>query len=175
MLAIFIHKAKDCLFKACWAVIGMVLPIAQLSADSTQSFKGTIAVIIHPSHQVEALKLTPENLNPIFWRKQRYWPKGLTIKPVNLDIQHPIRLQFSQIILGSLPSAQVDYWNGQYFNGIKPPYAVKSEEAVLRYVANTKGAIGYIDACLVDDRVNAVFWISHHGTHNKQPAHLSCK
>lgn len=153
----------------------IMLPSTSLSNDTMQPFNGIIAVVIHPAHSIQTLNLTPENLNPIFWRKQRYWPKGLPIKPVNLDVQHPIRAQFSQTILGSLPNAQVDYWNGQYFNGIKPPYAVKSEEAVLRYVANTKGAIGYVDACQVDERVKPIFWIGQHKVKRKAPSKLHCK
>jgi len=143
-------------------------------ARAAQPYRGTIAVVINGAQTVQQLKLKPENLKPIFWRKQRYWPKGLPIKPVNLDAQHAIRTQFSQSILGSLPNEQIDYWNGQYFNGIKPPYSVKSEEAVLRYVAKTKGAIGYVDACQVDVRVKPVFWIVQQTITSVPPANLSC-
>lgn len=144
-------------------------------ARATQPYQGTIAVIINKQKTLKQLKLKPENLKPIFWRKQRYWPQGLPIKPVNLDAQHSIRSQFSQTILGSLPSAQIDFWNGQYFNGIKPPYSVQSEEAVLRYVAKTKGAIGYVDACHTDNRVTAVFWITNQTITRTPPSTLNCQ
>lgn len=155
-------------------LISLLLIRLTPAASAPTASNGVIAVVINQTKTIKQLKLHPENLNPIFWRKQRYWPKGLPIKPVNLDPQHPLRAAFSQTILGSLPSAQIDYWNGQYFNGIKPPYSVKSEEAVLRYVAKTKGAIGYVDACHLDDRVQAVFWIINQTITPIRPTQLNC-
>ena len=52
-----------------------------------------------------------------------------------------------------------DYWNQLYFQGVLPPYVVASEEAVLRFVARTPHAIGYLDACAVDDSVRVLFLI----------------
>jgi len=85
-----------------------------------------------------------------------------------------LRQQFSKVILGSAPNSQRQYWNGQYFNGILPPYVVNSEEAVIRYVANTKGAIGYIDACHLDKRVKAVAWIINQSLQTQAPTGLHC-
>ena len=132
-----------------------------------------LAVIVSSQQNVADLKLSTKNLNLIYWRKQLFWPKGLPIKPVNLRSQHPLRIQFSQTTLGSTPEAQIEYWNGQYFNGILPPYSVNSEEAVIRYVSETKGAIGYIDACNLDERVNPLLWISN-GELSSVAPDLSC-
>jgi ABC-type phosphate transport system substrate-binding protein len=137
-----------------------VMQLTDLPLADADNNKAVIAIVVPRNQDIKELKLAPDNLNLIYWRKQLYWPKGILIKPVNLRSEHPIRLQFSQTILGSSPEAQIDYWNGQYFNGVLPPYSVKSEEAVLRYVSQTKGAIGYVDACFVDERVKAVLWIN---------------
>jgi ABC-type phosphate transport system substrate-binding protein len=137
--------------------------------------KSVIAIIVANNQNVDELKFAPNQLSLIYWRKQLYWPKGLRIKPVNLSTEHPLRLQFSQTVLGSAPKAQIDYWNGQYFNGVLPPYSVNSEEAVLRYVTQTKGAIGYIDACRVDERVQAVFWIIQNQMSTHAPEYIDCK
>lgn len=118
-----------------------------------------IAIVVSSYHNSDAPKLAPNDLSLIYWRKQLYWPKGLRIKPVNLSTEHHVRQLFSEKILGSPPKSQIDYWNGQYFNGVLPPYVVNSEEAVLRYVAQTNGAIGYVDACTVDHRVKTLFWL----------------
>lgn len=132
-----------------------------------------IAVIVSSQQNVADLKLSTKNLNLIYWRKQLFWPKGLPIKPVNLRSQHPLRIQFSKTTLGSTPESQIEYWNGQYFNGILPPYSVNSEEAVIRYVSETKGAIGYIDACNLDERVNPLLWINN-GELSSVAPELSC-
>ncbi len=133
-----------------------------------------IAVVVSATQDTADLNLSSKNLNLIYWRKQLFWPKGLPIKPVNLRSQNPIRIAFSKIVLGSPPNAQIDYWNGQYFNGILPPYSVNSEEAVLRYVSNTKGAIGYVNACAVDERVQAMLWIND-GEISKEKPLYSCQ
>ena len=133
-----------------------------------------IAVIVDKKQTNADLKLSTKNLNLIYWRKQLFWPSGVRIKPVNLRSQNPLRIQFSQTTLGSNPNAQIDYWNGQYFNGILPPHSVDSEEAVIRYVAKTKGAIGYVDACKLDQRVKPLLWI-HNGKLSHHAPPLICE
>lgn len=118
-----------------------------------------IAVIVPAQEQAEKLKLTPGSLKLIYLRKQLFWPNGKRIAPVNLRSENPLRIQFSLAVLGNLPKQQIEYWNGLYFNGIQPPHSVNSEEAVIRFVTDTKGAIGYVNACAVDERVKALLWI----------------
>lgn len=150
-----------------WIVglLSALLPLAQAESGTP-----VIAVIVHS----DELKVATNDLSLIYWRKQLFWPKGLRIKPVNLRSDHPLRQQFSQTVLGSLPKKQIDYWNGQYFDGILPPYSVNSEEAVLRYVAQTNGAIGYVDACHVDSRVKAIMWITQDQISSSAPENLYC-
>ena len=161
---------KFFIFAAFLCVIQM-MPALVRSALANESI---IAVIVASNQSIDNLKLAPNQLSLIYWRKQLYWPKGLRIKPVNLSTEHPLRQQFSQTILGSLPKAQIDYWNGQYFNGVLPPYTVNSEEAVIRYVAQTNGAIGYVQACLVDERVKAVIWLMPNGNVLSNKPTLNC-
>lgn len=155
------------LMRKLWIIVLLLsgLPLAHAEGNAP-----VIAVIVNS----EELAVAANELNLIYWRKQLFWPKGQRIKPVNLRSKHPLRQQFSQAVLGSPPKKQIDYWNGQYFNGILPPYSVNSEEAVLRYVAQTNGAIGYVDACHVDDRVKAVMWIAQEQISTAAPESLRC-
>jgi ABC-type phosphate transport system substrate-binding protein len=162
---------KFFIFAAFLCVIQMT-PALVASALASETI---IAVIVANNQSIDDLKLAPNQLSLIYWRKQLYWPKGLRIKPVNLSTEHPLRQQFSQTILGGLPKTQIDYWNGQYFNGVLPPYSVNSEEAVLRYVSQTNGAIGYVNACAVDGRVKAFFWIINNQITANTPDSLDCK
>jgi ABC-type phosphate transport system substrate-binding protein len=157
-----------------WALLS-VMQITSIAMANAEDITPVIAVIVANSQNIDELKLTQNNLSLIYWRTQLYWPKGQRIKPVNLRAEHPLRLQFSQKILGTLPKQQIDYWNGLYFNGISPPHVVDSEEAVIRYVSDTKGSIGYIDACLVDSRVKAIFWIDHDKSTTSTPSSLNCQ
>ncbi len=155
-----------------FAVLSCVIPMTSVLANDS---KAIVAVIVASNQNTDELKLAPNQLSLIYWRKQLYWSKGLRIKPVNLSTEHPLRLQFSQTILGSAPKTQIDYWNGQYFNGVLPPYSVNSEEAVMRYVSQTAGAIGYVDACHVDERVKTLFWLMPNGNVlSNNPLTLDC-
>ena len=118
-----------------------------------------IAVIV-PVQAGLAPDVHADELGLIFWRKKLYAAHGQALHPVNLHSEHPLRLRFSQQVLHSSPKSQINYWNGLYFHGVQPPFTVQSEEAMIRYVAETDGAIGYIDACHVDDRIKPVFWLT---------------
>lgn len=140
-------------------------------ADERQA---TIAVVVGSKENLAELKFTSNELRLIYLRKQLYWPMGRRIRPVNLASEHPLRLQFSQVVLGSAPKKQIDYWNGLYFDGISPPYSVNSEEAVLRYVSQTDGAVGYVNVCKIDSRVKALAWVVNNQISMSEPTNQPC-
>lgn len=129
-----------------------------LSGIIQEASAEVLAVIVPHSHGIHQTE--SNELSLIFWRKKLYWADGKRIQTLNYAANNPLRLQFSLSILKSAPETQTDYWNGLYFHGISPPHVVSSQEAMLRYVADTPGAIGYIDACKLDDRVKPLAWIS---------------
>ncbi|WP_334108259.1 hypothetical protein [Methylobacillus sp.] len=132
----------------------------------------TIAVIVPKSENLR--NSSKAELALIFWRKKLYWGSGRRIEPVNLLPENALRRRFSQSILDSLPEDQVEYWNALYFHGTTPPHVVRSQEAMLRYVAETPGSIGYVDACQVDARVKAVAWLLADGSLTYSQPVLSC-
>lgn len=133
-----------------------------------------LAIIVSSNPEIAfTQQLAVRELSQIYWRKKQYGPNSVRIHPVNLHAEHPLRLYFSKTVLGSLPNEQADYWNGLYFHGTTPPYSVQSEEAVLRYVSNTKGAIGYVNACKLDERVKPLLWLIDDSISASKPA-LNC-
>lgn len=152
-------------------LLGLLACSLTCLADETRA----IAVVTASNAALSASKsIAPEELNLIYWRKKLYWQGGVPIHPVNLQAEHPLRLTFSKTVLGSAPAEQTNYWNGLYFHGISPPYSVQSEEAVVRYVANTRGAIGYVDACKLDDRVKPLLWVINTKISTTPPEKLNC-
>jgi len=134
----------------------------------------TLAVIVSSNPRVATIQqLAAQELSLIYWCKKQYWQDGVRIHPVNLHAEHTVRLYFSKTVLGNLPNEQGDYWNGLYFHGTNPPYSVESQEAVMRYVSTTKGAIGYVDACKLDERVKPLLWISNNTISTAKPV-LNC-
>lgn len=153
-----------------WQALVCLSFLSSLSISAWAEEIPPLAVIVSNKPGMAVIQqLAGRELEQIFWRKKQYWQSGVRIHPVNLHAEHPLRLIFSKSVLDSLPNDQADYWNGLYFHGTKPPYSVQSEEAVLRYVSVTKGAIGYVNMCAVDDRVKPLLWIDHHSISANKP------
>lgn len=131
-----------------------------------------LAIVIPKGENVRAIS-KPE-LALIFWRKKLYWGSGKRIQPVNLGPENSLRRRFSQQVMESLPEDQLEYWNALYFHGTSPPYVVRSQEAMLRYIAETPGAIGYVNACVLDGRVKAVAWIAEDGSIESAAPNTNC-
>lgn len=161
------HCSKA-LMRSCLLAVGLLCMTHHAVAEDTR----TIAVIV-PAKPGLAPEVQADELGLVFWRKKLYASHGQALHPVNLHSEHPLRLRFSQQVLHSSPKSQINYWNGLYFHGVEPPYTVQSEEAMIRYVAETDGGIGYIDACHVDDRIRPVFWLSP-GKLASEPPALHC-
>lgn len=109
-----------------------------------------IAVIVHPSRRVT---LSDEDVARIFLRKQRFWPDGSPIVPLNREAGSELREIFSHRIFASGTEALARYWNEQYFLGMFPPATLSSTLAVKRYVAGEPNAIGYVESTAVDGSV----------------------
>ncbi len=117
-------------------------------------------ILVVTGHDTPFKNASNKQLENVFLRKTLLNEAGISWIPLNLNPDDPIRQAFSQALFNRLPEALEPYWNEQYFQGITPPYVVASEEAVLRFVAGTRGAIGYILPCHLDKRVKVVFKLS---------------
>jgi ABC-type phosphate transport system substrate-binding protein len=124
-----------------------------LVATSVQPMDAAIVVIVN-SHRSATLRV--EDVARIFLRKQRFWDDGSPIVPLNREAGSTLRETFSHRVLGVASTALAAYWNEQYFLGTMPPATLSSSEAVKRYVATERNAIGYIDANAVDESVRVV-------------------
>lgn len=115
-----------------------------------------------------------QELALIFKRKKLAWDDGTPIQAVNLPPDHPVRRQFSLRILKSLPEAQTQYWNAMYFHGLFPPHVVASQEAMLRFVAETAGGIGYVSVCKLDTRIKPILWVDASGAVSETAPNFDC-
>jgi hypothetical protein len=121
-----------------------------------------IAVVVGAGQVAESVDA--ETVALIFKRRKQLWSDGRRIVAVNLPADHPLRRRFSRAILGLSPESLEDYWNEQYFHGVMPPHVLASETAVARFVAETRGAIGYLPYCGLDAaRVQVLLLIDAQG------------
>jgi len=135
-----------------WIILSVVIAgILKLSSG----YAHELAVIIGSEGYVE--HLTAAQVQRIFLRKERLTGKGGLWVPVNLNARQRQREIFTEQVLQKSHFELERYWNEQYFNGISPPYVLASEEAVIRFVAETPYAIAYVLSCHVDARVKTVY------------------
>ncbi|MCC7120335.1 MAG: hypothetical protein IT493_02155 [Gammaproteobacteria bacterium] len=111
-------------------------------------------MIVAPDHPL--VTLDRRELAAIFKRRRRVDAEGAALVPVNLPAPAPLRIAFSRAVFAQDPADLDPYWNERYFHGISPPHVVNSIEAMLRFVAATPGAVGYVPACRADARVRVV-------------------
>lgn len=149
------------------AVLLCAAPLPSRSEDEE-----TLAVIVAPQQGGRISGLA--DLALVYKRKRLLWEGGQRMQPVNLPPDHALRRMFSQRVLNALPTGLAQYWSSMYFHGISPPHVLASEEAVLRFVAETPGAIGYVSACMVDQRVKPVLWLTTSGEASSQAPALKC-
>jgi hypothetical protein len=103
-----------------------------------------------------ALSLDRTSLRDIFLKRIVIDREGKALVPLNLPPDDPLRTAFSGALIGKSPDALQRFWNERYFQGVSPPYVVRSQEAMLRFIAETPGALGYVASCRVDQRVRVI-------------------
>lgn len=82
-----------------------------------------------------------------FLKKVTRWPDGEAIRAVDLRFEAPTRQEFSEQVLQRSPAAVRSYWQQRIFTGRGvPPPELASDEAVLAYVREHRGAVGYVSA-----------------------------
>lgn len=114
----------------------------------------TIAVIAPAKAPV--LTFDRLTLRDIFLKRITIDRDGNALIPLNLPPDHPLRRAFSVALIGRTSRSLQSYWNQRYFHGVSPPYVMNSQEAVVRFVAKTAGAIGYVAPCEITDKVKQV-------------------
>jgi len=154
-----------------WLLLGAAAatPVYAEPADAAPVI---IAVVVSADRVDESLDL--DDVELIFKRKRQFWGDGQRIQPVNLPPEHPLRRRFTRNVLHLSPELQQDYWNEQYFQGVRPPHMLRSEGAVVRFLLETAGAIGYLPYCGLDPRLHAVLLITADGRSLNAAQRPSC-
>ncbi len=135
------------------AFIPVVLLVVVLAGPA---FANRMAVIVHADRIVQ---LDLEQIAQIYLKRRRFWAGGDAIVPVNREAGSSAREAFTLEVLRIETSQLGVYWNREYFRGVLPPATLASDEAIRRFVARDRRAIGYVDARLIDDSVRVVLYI----------------
>ena len=101
-------------------------------------------IIVHVSNPLS--KLSQEEISNMFLKKMTRWQgTNQLVYPVDTIEDAPIREKFSKEIHKRKVSSIKAYWQRQIFSGSElPPPEKETQEEIMEYVSQKKGAIGYI-------------------------------
>ncbi|WP_329741849.1 hypothetical protein [Dyella sp. A6] len=145
-------RDRHLLLALTWLLATCVASLAQAGAPVR------IAVIVGAT--APKMALNRDALRDIYLKKIFVDDGGHRLIPVNLPPASPLREAFTHSLIRMPDNLLQNYWNRQYFQGVSPPYVLASQQAVVRFVASTPGAIGYIASCFVKPGVHVALWLT---------------
>ena len=93
----------------------------------------------------------------MFMKQSTKWSSGLAVEPVDQAPSAGVRERFSADVHGKAVGAIQSAWQRIIFSGRGvPPPEVTSDEAVISFVAEHPGGIGYVGEGAATDRVKSV-------------------
>jgi ABC-type phosphate transport system substrate-binding protein len=110
---------------------------------------GETEVIVHPDHATQ--EVSRALLRGIFGMRVRAWPGGQPVHVFVLADESAPHDAFTRSVLRMYPYQLRQNWDRLAYSGTgQPPNRVSSLEEMRRRVAETPGAIGYLDTALLD-------------------------
>jgi hypothetical protein len=104
---------------------------------------GAVEVIAHPGYEGDDIGRV--QLRGVFGMRLRAWPDGTPVRVFVLADGDAVHEEFAKAILQMYPYQLRQNWDRLLYSGTgQPPLEVASEDEMLRRVAETPGAIGYV-------------------------------
>ena len=137
------------------ALGGLCLSSQQVRAQQTAT-ADALAIIVHRSNPVDELSST--QLKRIYMFDMQNWPHGRKITVMVREKGQPERTEAIRLICGIAEAEYERHVLLQTFRGsLGPgPRAIQSVSAMLRFVFNVPGAIGYIPVDQIDGSVKVL-------------------
>jgi ABC-type phosphate transport system substrate-binding protein len=121
-----------------------------------KSIAGEMVVIVAAGSSVESL--SREQVVNIFMGRYRRLPSDVIAQPYDLAAEDAGKAAFYAGLIGKNLSEVNAYWARLIFSGsTAPPQTLSDTATMLQVVANTPGAIGYVNRSAVNTRVRVVF------------------
>jgi len=117
--------------------------ITILTITTTETLAQSYKVIVNESNIANTI--SQKDLAMVFLKKLKRWDDGTNITPIDQKANAAVRATFSQNVFNKTVAAIRSYWQKAMFSGMaSAPDEKDSDIAVIEYVKNNKGAIGYI-------------------------------
>lgn len=100
-------------------------------------------IIVNSNNPVADISF--KDIKNIYRLKKLNWSGGIAIKPVNLKANNELRNEFSEKFLNKSSKEMESYYLKRALSGKgQPPKTFATEDEVIRYVSEDKGAIAYV-------------------------------
>lgn len=135
-----------------WAILmaGLILPNSQVLAQEPE-----ILLVANPD--VRTHKLNRDTTRAIIAMRQRTWPDGQAVRVFVLGNNHPVHARFTKEQLSIYPHQLQLAWDRMVFSGTgQAPDRVSSQLEMRERVANTPGALGYLQREYLDDSIQVI-------------------
>ncbi len=120
----------------------------------TPAWAADILIIAHPGVQSDSLDRA--TVSDMYRQRKTKWDSGETIRVVMLKTG-ATHDAFVEDFVRTTPAKLKKIWKKVIFTGAgTPPKILKTEEDLIEFVAETAGAIGYIDAATPHDGVKLI-------------------
>jgi ABC-type phosphate transport system substrate-binding protein len=104
-----------------------------------------LKIVVHASNQVSSLSRPA--VSDMFMKKKPKWESGIEVQPIDQKAASAVRAEFTKTVLNKTTGTVQAYWTSQIFSGRSlPPQEAAGDAAVLDWVHNNPGGIGYVSA-----------------------------
>ncbi|TAE24379.1 MAG: hypothetical protein EAZ92_13400 [Candidatus Kapaibacterium sp.] len=121
---------------------------------SASTFAQSVAVITHKSSSAQNLEA--DKILDIYTLNTRNWADGSKITVFEVKGDSPVKSRFYAALNTAFSEMQKLWLKKQFSGKGLPPTAVNSEQELLEKVANTPGAIAYVNAENVNKNVKVL-------------------
>ncbi len=123
----------------------LILMIILVAITATEATAQSYTIIVNNANQIKSM--SPKELALVFLKKKKRWDNGSVIIPIDQKASAEVRKDFSQAVFKKKVAAIRSYWQKAIFSGMDTaPVEEESDRAVIDYVRQNKGAIGYVSS-----------------------------
>ena len=144
----FMVKTKDTYM----SIIKTCLILSLFTLLSAQN-AGAAELIVNSENPVRSI--SKKQLKDFYMLRRSSWDNGAVAVIVALPDQHKTHKSFAKTVLGVFPYKLRRIWDKAIFAGLsRAPIIVDTEEELISVVAKTKGAIGYTNREIKNEKVH---------------------
>ncbi|MCG8457707.1 MAG: hypothetical protein MI919_15640 [Holophagales bacterium] len=134
----------------------LALPLLAVAFWQTEAqAAGGYKIIVNSGNPTTSL--SKGQVSSYLLKKKSRWENNVPVDPVDLEAGSDVRAAMSEEIHGRSVSSIKNYWQRQIFSGRgTPPREVKSDSAVIDFVRDNAGGIGYVSPSTRLDGVKEV-------------------